>query len=455
MAQILYNTKIISENGILGHRITDEVMANEAKFSVIFSASGITNAQIETFEETAQRNNLPVSLPLRSDAKGNLIISSGMTLRNAQILRRQIVGYGFSADVVSDSVNTPKPNQNSDGSPTTLVVELNSIEPKTSEQPSASWGSMDMPSLDLGLSDGDILDGGESDWSGDNWLSPDESASRTLSVNAQDLLEVARGAEQFDLEDLNAVQAIPLLETLTKASQKGSVPVKPLLNNNLSLLNENDKPTVTNLMRESLDIETEIDNDLVPELTADSMDKTAQSSPELNVMDAQESKEAQEVQEPKEAQDSKESQDSKEAQEAQDSKEVQDSKESQDAQASKEAQYPQMDGFYPSSLATCISPTANAPEKFVNGENDSKASESDGKSGAASSKSEKLSDLSTLVTNEDSKAHKHRPRPEASDNIALESENPPAKSSKSVIILVALVILVAAALVAAYFLGFI
>ena len=251
-------------------------MANEAKFSVIFPAALLSHAQIETFEETAQRNGLPVSLPLRTDDQGNLLISSGLSLRDAQILRRQISGYGFNADVISDNVNVPSKGQNSDGSPSTLVVELNRAEALSQSKPaehlSEALASMDIPNLDLGLSDADVLDGAPEDWDGDNWLDPDASASRTLSVNAQALLEAAMGMQNIDPDEIGG--DVPLLETLTKNSLKIADPEQLMkIKAEQEEIDQDDQPTVTNLKHGEINIEfapkTDL-NDVVPELNAES-----------------------------------------------------------------------------------------------------------------------------------------------------------------------------------------
>lgn len=171
-------------------------MKHEAKFSVILPAGSFTPNQTEAFEQAVQHYSIPAKLPLYADSKGNFVVSSGLCLRDAQLLRRQVSGCGFPADVVSDAaeaaaaVTLPKaPSLKS------IANELSNVNVDTlnvdCDLPSDAWGSMELPSsLDLGLNDGEDLDK-KSDWSGENWLSPDVS-EHTLSVSAEVLLQKAK-----------------------------------------------------------------------------------------------------------------------------------------------------------------------------------------------------------------------------------------------------------------------
>lgn len=176
-------------------------MKQEAKFSVILPAGNYSAAQIETFEQTAQKYGLPVSLPLRSDRSGNIIVAPGMTLREAQMLRRQVSGCGFPADVVSDAEQARNALQvNEPVSMDTVVVEFDDVPSFDHMDPIAdmtsdAWSSLEMPSsLDLGLSDGADLDENH-DWKGEAWLAPEPSA-KSLSISAADILKKAKAVEQ-------------------------------------------------------------------------------------------------------------------------------------------------------------------------------------------------------------------------------------------------------------------
>ena len=169
-------------------------MKQEAKFSVILPAGNYSAAQIETFEQTAQKYGLPVALPLRSDKAGNLVVATGMTLREAQMLRRQVAGCGFPADVISDVAESMRKAMKSDEpvSLDTVVVDLDDVPSINSmnavaDITSDAWSSLEMPSsLDLGLSDGANLDDG-ADWKGEAWLAP-ETSPKTMSMSALDIL---------------------------------------------------------------------------------------------------------------------------------------------------------------------------------------------------------------------------------------------------------------------------
>ena len=90
--------------------LKENEMKHEAKFSVIMPGGNFSTAQIETFEKTAQRYGLSIALPLRSGGSGCLILASGLSLRDAQLLRRQVAGLGYPADVVSDTSESTRAN---------------------------------------------------------------------------------------------------------------------------------------------------------------------------------------------------------------------------------------------------------------------------------------------------------------------------------------------------------
>ncbi|MBO4351331.1 MAG: hypothetical protein J6A01_10345 [Proteobacteria bacterium] len=196
-------------------------MKHEAKFSVILPAGNYASAQIETFEQLAIRYNLPVKLPLNADRAGNLIVASALSLRDAQLLRRQVAGLGFPADCVSDASESqllgPK-----DGSIDTLVVgALGVPDPSTDsigDLTSDAWSSLEMPSsLDLGLSDAADVSG-VGRWNESNWLEPDDSAipeetptkESTLGMSAMDLFAAAQSANRMSNsnQSLNAVNIL-------------------------------------------------------------------------------------------------------------------------------------------------------------------------------------------------------------------------------------------------------
>ncbi len=172
-------------------------MKHEAKFSVVLPAANYTSAQIETFEQTVSRYGLSVRLPLGTDANGNLVVSSGLSLREAQMLRRQVATCGFPADVTSDASQANQENLQP-VSLDTLVVDLDkvpemgNVDP-VSEITSDAWASLEVPSLDIGLGGADVFDD-NAEWNGDDWLSPDSTGERTLSLSAVDLLAVAQNS---------------------------------------------------------------------------------------------------------------------------------------------------------------------------------------------------------------------------------------------------------------------
>lgn len=190
-------------------------MKHEAKFSVILPAGSFKSSQTEAFEQAVQHYSIPAKLPLYTDSKGNYVVSSGLCLRDAQLLRRQVSGCGFPADVISDSAEAASAAAAKATELKELKSELSNVNVDSlkidSDLPSDAWGSMELPSsLDLGLNDGEDLEK-KADWSGENWLSPDMS-EHTLSVSAEVLMQKARES---------AVDLPPVTGDELKNAQKG------------------------------------------------------------------------------------------------------------------------------------------------------------------------------------------------------------------------------------------
>ena len=182
--------------------LKENEMKHEAKFSVIMPGGNFSTAQIETFEKTAQRYGLSIALPLRSGGSGCLILASGLSLRDAQLLRRQVAGLGYPADVVSDASESTRANDVPLQSSNTLVVELGEALDHDSADPvsditSDAWSSLEIPQLDLGLSDGDDI-GDDPKWKKENWLRP-AATEQTLSISAKELLKVAKERDLLKL----------------------------------------------------------------------------------------------------------------------------------------------------------------------------------------------------------------------------------------------------------------
>ena len=158
-------------------------MAHEAKFSVILPAASFSKSRIEEFEEKALHYQLPIILPLQTDANDNLVVASGMSLRDAQALRRKVSECGYTADVISDATQ-PAQDDFQDDEINTLVLGEHMISPEDSvgDMASDAWDNLEMPDLDLGLSEGE--DGQEAGLS-----------DRTQSVSLFELLEAAQSAQ--------------------------------------------------------------------------------------------------------------------------------------------------------------------------------------------------------------------------------------------------------------------
>lgn len=181
-------------------------MKQETKFSVIMPGSHFTSAQIADFEAIAQKYGIPVMLPLRSDGNGNLIAASSMTLRDAQGLRRQIAGCGYPADVVSDMSESQQKAQMAPSVEADVTIDVDAIlntdgdasAPSFSsieEIASDVFSSIDMPSLDLGLSDASKVDFDELARMDEAW-NGGASREQTLSLDVLSAVEVSDVAEE-------------------------------------------------------------------------------------------------------------------------------------------------------------------------------------------------------------------------------------------------------------------
>lgn len=179
-------------------------MRHEARFSVIFPAGSLSTAQVGDFEKTCHRYGLAVNLPLRNDGFGNIVASSGLSLQDAQMLRRQISSLGYNVDVINDNSDEQSIKAAS-SSPDTRVVGSDSFvdhhHDSISEMTSDAWMSLEMEPLDLGLSDGGQLSNSPT-FTGEDWLKPDEP-SQTLSVSAKDLLKVLNSLSSEQLETVS------------------------------------------------------------------------------------------------------------------------------------------------------------------------------------------------------------------------------------------------------------
>lgn len=220
-------------------------MKHEAKFSVILPAGNYASAQIESFEQLAIRYNLPVTLPLNTDRAGNLIVASSLSLRDAQLLRRQVAGLGFPADCVSDASESQLLASKDSAINTRVVGALDVPEQPTDsigDLTSDAWSSLEMPSsLDLGLSDAADVSG-VGRWNESNWLEPDDSAipeetptkESTLGMSAMDLFAAAQSASRAastSYQSLNAVNILgnkkpAIVHSAKPASNKDNVPPK-------------------------------------------------------------------------------------------------------------------------------------------------------------------------------------------------------------------------------------
>lgn len=176
-------------------------MTLEATFAVVVPAGGLSPHQRQQFEHYCVEHCIEIQLPMRTDAKGNAIVARGLTLQDAQILRRQVSVLGYSVDVISDAA-AQYPHQNAqveEPSLDTLVVELEGFKTRGDGEDAAdlaadAWSSLEMDSIDLGLEAGKDAD--RSRWSGEHWMKLNDS-SQTLSVSARQLLnEVEKATDE-------------------------------------------------------------------------------------------------------------------------------------------------------------------------------------------------------------------------------------------------------------------
>ncbi len=161
-------------------------MASEAKFSVILPAASFSKSRIEEFEKEALHYNLPVTLPLQTDSGDNIIVASGLSLRDAQVLRRKVAECGYTADVVSDAAQRAS-ELFKDGESNTQVLgeQLMQAAESVGDISSEAWDNLEMPNLDLGLSDGAEVE----DWHAVS------ASERTQSVSLFELLQAAQSAQ--------------------------------------------------------------------------------------------------------------------------------------------------------------------------------------------------------------------------------------------------------------------
>ncbi|MCL2325963.1 MAG: hypothetical protein FWC40_05635 [Proteobacteria bacterium] len=200
-------------------------MNREAKFSVVLPSGSLSTSQLAAFEETCHRYGLALHLPLRANNTGDTVAATSLSLRDAQLLRRQIAGLGYSVDVVGETMKTAT---RSPKLPDTVVVGRDSYDAYEPGDPVSdittdAWSSLEVPAMDLDLNDGGQLEE-SAKWSGDNWLRPDES--KTLSINAQDILKAAKlheaqanAAPAMRGSDAKPI-AIPGITTVSTSSQR-------------------------------------------------------------------------------------------------------------------------------------------------------------------------------------------------------------------------------------------
>lgn len=166
-------------------------MKHEAKFSVVSPKGSFTAIQIETFEQAAVRYGINVQFPLRNDSAGNLIISSGLNLRDAQLLRRQVAGYGFPVDVVSDEsqIEPLNTNERDITSNTTMALQAPSFDNI------ADWDNIqNLPLLNSELDASSSLKDSKD---------PTEhpTTEHVMSLSDDELLEVCRNSDENTSDD--------------------------------------------------------------------------------------------------------------------------------------------------------------------------------------------------------------------------------------------------------------
>ena len=168
-------------------------MKYDARFSVVLPLSSLDSNRLDSFEEMCQRYKLAVDLPISLNQRGDLyIVSSGLSLRDAQMLRRQIAGIGFPADVIADEVNGEEKVTTS--SLNTLVVGSDVFEANRPEDVgdimSSAWENLEIPATeDVNLDDLVTRT--------PEMLVEEETANNsTKGVSFMELMKAARGSEE-------------------------------------------------------------------------------------------------------------------------------------------------------------------------------------------------------------------------------------------------------------------
>ncbi|MBQ9395749.1 MAG: hypothetical protein IJU23_09585 [Proteobacteria bacterium] len=169
-------------------------MKHEAKFSVVSPKGSYTPIQVETFEQAAARYGINVQFPLKSDATGNLILSSGLNLRDAQMLRKQVAGYGFPVDVVSDEsqIDPITTNERDITSSTTMALRAPSFDDIESWEDVANPPLLNIDSFTDESANKDVVP--------DN---PTEhpTTEHVMSLSDDELLEVCRNSDENTSDD--------------------------------------------------------------------------------------------------------------------------------------------------------------------------------------------------------------------------------------------------------------
>ena len=168
-------------------------MKYDARFSVVLPASSLASNRLDSFEKMCQRYKLAVELPIILNRQGDMyVVSSGLSLRDAQMLRRQIAGLGFPADVTADEENTE--DHITTSSLNTLVVGSDAFDSHRPEDAgdimSSAWESLELPAADSVDADDLVARTPE-------MLIEDENANgSTKGVSLMDLMKAVRDAEE-------------------------------------------------------------------------------------------------------------------------------------------------------------------------------------------------------------------------------------------------------------------
>ena len=168
-------------------------MKYDARFSVVLPASSLASNRLDSFEKMCQRYKLAVELPIILNRQGNMfVVSSGLSLRDAQMLRRQIAGLGFPADVMADEESTE--DRITTSSLNTLVVGSDAFDSHRPEDAgdimSSAWESLELPAADS-------IDADELVARTPEMLVEDENVNgSTKGVSLMDLMKAVRDAEE-------------------------------------------------------------------------------------------------------------------------------------------------------------------------------------------------------------------------------------------------------------------